>query len=385
MAGCWSRAGAVRMSQTLGGSVAEDNNPTRDAGFLADLQVPRGTGSKSRSSRASKMEELYRKLEPELRRTKPNPEAIAAALEAAQRLVTEAEGPEADAEDAAEMVAQNFIADPHIELCPNCGYRNRAGNKFCGMCGVAARPSQEPERQTVPAPPHDPAAEFQLRGNGFANEPHPPASQSRPAPGVAAVETHHYHHHYHHHYFPAGYESGGPRLADSGRAEPSREDKFRPSAAMRGDLNRAEAGVRRVTQEWVLACNTKHLDDLLDLYAADALVLRSNYPPVRGAAAVREFFFAALDAGLGEVELEPLRVEIAGDLAYEAGKCKALVPGATGKRREERGKYLWVCARQSNGEWKLTADCWSSDLSLGMLESDVPASAGVKTSNSKKS
>ena len=53
-------------------------------------------------------------------------------------------------------------------------------------------------------------------------------------------------------------------------------------------MSRAEAAVRRVTHEWVLACNTKHLDDLLELYTADALVLRSNYPPVRGAAAVRD-------------------------------------------------------------------------------------------------
>ena len=132
----------------------------------------------------------------------------------------------------------------------------------------------------------------------------------------------------------------------------------------RGDMSRAETAVRRITHEWAMACNTKHLDDLLDLYLADALVLRSNYPPVRGAAAIREFFFGALDAGLGEIELEPLRVEVIGDLAYEAGRCKALVPGATGKRREERGKYLWVCARQSGGEWKLAADCWSSDLTL---------------------
>jgi ketosteroid isomerase-like protein len=366
--------------------VTEDNNPTRDAGLLADLQVQRGAGPDRRRNRVSKMEELYRKLEPELRRTKPNPEAIAAALEAAQRLVTEVDATEIEAENAAGAVSQDLAADPHTEVCPNCGYRNRTGNKFCGMCGVAAKSTQGPERRSLSAPGHDPAAEFQFRRDPFVNEPHPPASLSgQPSAGVPTVETHHYHHHYHHHYFPAGYESGAPRPGDSGRAEPSRDDKFRPSAAMRGDLSRAEAGVRRVTQEWVLACNTKHLDDLLDLYAADALVLRSNYPPVRGAAAVREFFFAALDAGLGEVELEPLRVEIAGDLAYEAGKCKALVPSATGKRREERGKYLWVCARQSNGEWKLTADCWSSDLSLGTLESDVPASAGVKTSNSKKS
>jgi uncharacterized protein (TIGR02246 family) len=164
----------------------------------------------------------------------------------------------------------------------------------------------------------------------------------------------------------------------------SREDKMRPTAALRGDMSRAEAAVRRIAHEWVLACNTKHLDDLLDLYVPDALVLRSNCPPVRGAAAVREFFFGALDAGLGEAEVEPLRVEVVGDLAYEAGRCKALIPGATGKRREERGKYLWVCARQPNGEWKLAADCWSSDLTLSLLESDVPQSTGVKTSPPRK-
>ena len=165
-----------------------------------------------------------------------------------------------------------------------------------------------------------------------------------------------------------------------GGGEPLREDKLRaPSAAMRGDMSRAEAGVRRVTQEWVLACNTKHLDDVLELYGADSIVLRSNYPPMRGAAAVREFFYGALDTGLGEVEMEPLRVDIIGDLAYEAGRFKALVPSTVGKRREERGKYLWVCQRQLGGEWKVVADCWSSDLTLSTLESDVPLGAAVKT------
>lgn len=169
-------------------------------------------------------------------------------------------------------------------------------------------------------------------------------------------------------------------------AEISRDaDKLRLTAAAKGEsMSRAEAAVRRLTQEWVLACNTRHLDDLLDLYITDALVLRSNLPPVRGATAVREFFFSALDAGLGEVEVEPVRVEVVGDMAYEAGRCSALVPSATGKRREERGKYLWVFSRQSNGEWKLAADCWSSDLTLAGQESDITIASsasgqGLKT------
>jgi hypothetical protein len=41
-----------------------------------------------------------------------------------------------------------------------------------------------------------------------------------------------------------------------------------------------------------------------------------------------------------------------------------LVPTATGKRREERGKYVIVYGRQPSGEWKSVVDCWSSDLSL---------------------
>jgi ketosteroid isomerase-like protein len=339
-------------------SVDKDKKPPKPSGSLMEPQSGRI------SQRTAEMQEIYRKLEPELRRSRPNPQAIAAALEAAQRLAAEN-----DAEQAVDDVAQELTG----EACPACGHRNRDESKFCGMCGASMSGD---EAATFPEEPHSQPA------LGISS----PSSIDRAPTHGSGRETHHYHHHYHHHYFPGGYEGSVPRgAADGARADLAREEKLRPTtAALRGDMSRAEAAVRRVTQEWMLACNTKHLDDLLDLYAADAMVLRSNYPPVRGAAAVREFFFAALDAGLGEVELEPLRLEVLGDLAYEAGRCKALVPSASGKRREERGKYLWVCSRQSNGEWKLTADSWSSDLSFSMLESDVPQSTGVKTSQPRK-
>lgn len=349
-----------------------------------DKKLPKHSSNPSEPVTGSEMDELYRRLQPETRRVKPSPDAIAAALEAAQRLAAEA-----DAEDAASDEARD-LPDSGGSVCRVCGYRNRGSNKFCGMCGVAVAQGED-----TALPSHEerrPSRAIALHPNPFLDpepelEPEPQQElriERRPvANRSAANETHHYHHHYHHHYFPGG-EAMGQGTAPRSGADARDPDKMRPTAALRGDMSRAEAAVRRITQEWVLACNTKHLDDLLDLYVADALVLRSNYPPVRGAAAVREFFFGALDAGLGEVEVEPLRVEVAGDLAYEAGRCKALVPSATGKRREERGKYLWVCARQSNGEWKLAADCWSSDLTFTTLESDVPPSSGVKQNQARK-
>ena len=142
-------------------------------------------------------------------------------------------------------------------------------------------------------------------------------------------------------------------------------------------MSRGEAAVRKLTQDWALACNNKQLDDLVDLYGPDAIVLRPNVPPLRGTAAIREFFFAALDAGLGDVEMDPLRVEVFGDLAYEAGRCQMLVPFTMGKRREERGKYLLTLARQS-GDWKILADCWSSDLSLAVNVDATPPKSNIQ-------
>jgi uncharacterized protein (TIGR02246 family) len=279
-------------------------------------------------------------------------------------------------------ITKDIAASAGTIACKVCGYENRGGYKFCGMCGISVEEAEKQEARVRRVEVPTPSANIALAPNPFLEPERLPTS--RPT----GNETHHYHHHYHHHYFPGVPEGAYARNADLVRdpaRETAREDKLRSSAAsLRGDLSRAEAAVRAITQEWVLACNTKHLDDLLELYTPDALVLRSNYPPIRGAAAIREFFFGSLDAGLGEVEIEPLRVDVVGDMAYEAGRCKALIPGSTGKRREERAKYLWVLQRQPNSEWKVVADCWSSDLTLSSLESDVPASVGVKTNPPRK-
>lgn len=320
----------------------------------------------SESELIAKRDELHRRLQSEMRRPKPSNDAMAAALEVAQRMAAEM-----DAEDGADDLGVATTGDPSGTVCRACGHRNREGHKFCAMCGVPVDSADEPAVDT--SPKRGPSTEF--AGMASPGRPEPMPASTAGSRGPIVAETHHYHHHYHHHYFPGGQEAPVARVSTDATRE---ADKIRASAALRGEsMSRAEAAVRRVTQEWVLACNTKHLDDLLDLYIADSLVLRSNYPPIRGASAVREFFFGALDAGLGEAEVEPIRVEIAGDMAYEAGRCKVLVPGSAGKRREERGKYVWVLARQSNGEWKIAVDCWSSDLTLTGLESDItPASAG---------
>jgi uncharacterized protein (TIGR02246 family) len=312
--------------------------------------------------------EIYQRLYPEIKRPKPNQEAIAAALKAMQQLTMQA-----DSEIAVEETTAREVAS---KPCESCGHLNREGNKFCGMCGlpvegVSQGSSAAPARTVPPVvEPAAPGVENLPLGENAA-----PMIPVEGQPQASPTGTHHYHHHYH--YFPGGGPAGNELPASSGRAaapESAREaDRMRIVAAAKGEpMSRGEAAVRRLTQEWVLACNMRQLDELLDLYAPDALVLRSNTPLLRGAAAIREFFFSALESGLGEVAVEPIRVEIIGDLAHEVGRYSALVPGTTGKRREERGKYLWVFAKQGGGEWKLISECWSTDLTLTNAESDIP-------------
>jgi ketosteroid isomerase-like protein len=74
--------------------------------------------------------------------------------------------------------------------------------------------------------------------------------------------------------------------------------------------------------------------------------------------------------------MEALRVELLGDVAYQAGRCKMLVPVVVGKRREERGKYVIVFAKEKSGQWKAVVDCWSSDLGLNVAE---PLAGGSAT------
>lgn len=279
------------------------------------------------------VDDFFNRMKYDMRRPKPRQEAITAALHAIQRL-----GLQADSETSVDGFEENDSSPQRA--CQACGSQNPSDNRFCAFCGVPMpEPSAEPRR--------------------FA-----PASVNADAASHPSG-PHHYHHHYHHHYFSSdgSAQPAGPEQRASNGAPAVRDAARTRSPLGTPGLSRSESAVRKVTQDWVQACNTKHLDDLVEIYHADAIVLRPNVPPVRGTAAIREFFFSVLDAGLGEVELEPLRVELAGEIAYEAGRCKMLVPHL-GKRREERGKYLITLARQS-GEWKIIADCWSSDLSLG--------------------
>ncbi|MFY9645553.1 MAG: nuclear transport factor 2 family protein [Terriglobales bacterium] len=305
-------------------------NPNSPAAKHANPHDEHQEGRNDQPVPGKEVDEFFQRLPGSFHWPKPNAEAVAAAMEAIQRI----SGGSMPGTPSASAGAEPLSVDAPGKACSACGGVLPAGARFCVWCGI----SNEPITTNAAAP-------------------------SSPAGG-----QHHFHHHYHH-IVPSPAGSGRAPAASVPTAEPESSAAFVPQGRAPGAPGstggRAEAGARQMVQDWAQACNTRHIDDLLELYAADATIIRSSVPPVRSLAAIREFLVSLLDAGLGDVEMESLRLEVMGDIALDLGRCKMLVPVAMGKRREERGKYLVVLVKQPTGIWKIIADCWSSDLPVG--------------------
>ena len=118
-----------------------------------------------------------------------------------------------------------------------------------------------------------------------------------------------------------------------------------------------EGGSRRAieaaVQRYVEASNQGDADALASLYADDAVLLPPDHEPVRGRAAIGDFWRQGTDEGL---EVTTLTVEVDGDLGYLVGRYH--LP-ATDEEPADSGKYVMCLKRQRDGAWKLTADIWN--------------------------
>ena len=320
------------------------DNPKPDDSKLDPKHDWKPDSATDRPLESHEIEEFFQRLHGNFHWPKPNAESVAAAAEAIHRM-----SGSAAAQTAADGAGKSGTP------CSACGGALPVAARFCFWCGIPTQP---------------------IAGDAIAH--------------TYLGAQHHVHHHYHHvvpgHAVP-GAAVLGPEAASgalSTESEASAPRGRAPGSPGISTGGRAEAGARKVVQDWAQACNNKHIDDLLELYAADATLIRSSVPPVRSLPAIRGFLVSLLEAGLGDVEMESLRLEMLGEIAMDLGRCKMLVPVAMGKRREERGKYLVVLVRQPAGTWKILADCWSADLAVSAPPPEPAVRRGSEPSLQRK-
>lgn len=112
------------------------------------------------------------------------------------------------------------------------------------------------------------------------------------------------------------------------------------------------------------AAGAKDLDRYVSFCADDASLFWPGVPMVTGRVAIREFMRGFLSMPAFSLIFETAKVEVsqAGDLAYSYGTNRVTLVDPTDSRMKDRGKYLTVYRKQTDGTWKVVADIGNSDL-----------------------
>jgi ketosteroid isomerase-like protein len=122
--------------------------------------------------------------------------------------------------------------------------------------------------------------------------------------------------------------------------------------------------LRDLDAKWSKAAAAKDIDQTIAFYSDDAIV----FPPNATSAATKEAIRNGWKEMLGSpgfvISWQPTRVQVgkAGEMAWLSGTYELTMNDASGKPSNDRGKYLEVWEKQTDGNWKCRADMWNSDL-----------------------
>jgi len=112
--------------------------------------------------------------------------------------------------------------------------------------------------------------------------------------------------------------------------------------------------VEAATQRWISAFNRKSTDDIVALYAPDAVFHGTSSPVLRDTPAlVREYFNGLANLGNSTMATAEHRVQLLGDVAISSG---FYIRSATdnGKTAQTPARFTFVYARRG-GQWLIVA------------------------------
>ena len=99
-------------------------------------------------------------------------------------------------------------------------------------------------------------------------------------------------------------------------------------------------------------------------YSDDAIVLPPNATSAATKEAIRNVWKDMFASPGLVISWKPTRVQVgkSGEMAWVSGTYELTMNDASGKPIDDRGKYLEVWEKQTDGNWKCAADMWNSDL-----------------------
>ena len=130
----------------------------------------------------------------------------------------------------------------------------------------------------------------------------------------------------------------------------------------------------RLDREW--SDSVKDLDKFLSYYAADASVYPPGMPVGTGSGAIRDTITKMVAAPGFSLQFGGTKADVSasGDVGYTTGTYQATMNGAT-----EKGKYVTVWKKQSDGQWKVMEDIFNADAGAAPSSQHVMLAPGALT------
>jgi uncharacterized protein (TIGR02246 family) len=124
-----------------------------------------------------------------------------------------------------------------------------------------------------------------------------------------------------------------------------------------------EAAIRAAAAAWSQAATAKDLDKAVSFYADDAVQFPNKAPATRGKENIRKNWAPLLALPGPGLSWQTSSVEVAhsGDIAYETGAYNFVTTDKKGKTNDEKGKYVVVWKKQTDGSWKVVVDTDNPD------------------------
>jgi uncharacterized protein (TIGR02246 family) len=114
------------------------------------------------------------------------------------------------------------------------------------------------------------------------------------------------------------------------------------------------ASVRAFLDHVQTTFNAGNLDQFIEVFADDAVMLAPNQPDAVGKTAIRKVYEAALAQYDLKVEFHTTEIEVAGNLAYERGTYTLHLRDRAdaSKGADNTNRHIHVLRRQPDGSWK---------------------------------
>ncbi len=138
-----------------------------------------------------------------------------------------------------------------------------------------------------------------------------------------------------------------------------------PSVVEETATTEADIGnINKASEEFVAAARANDTEELVSLYAADAVLMSPNEPVSKGSEGIQTWMQSFFDQfTMVDFNISAQDVVVTGDWAFRRGNFAMTVsPIVGGEQMQDLGKFVDIWQRQSDGSWKIYWNIiWNSD------------------------